>query len=214
MATKKQYLCYSIIGLLALIALFIAISATVAVLKKPKLDPTKFHGTWLQSPRSLETFSLDSTEGKAFTNKDLQGHWTLMYLGFTNCGYSCPTTMAELSKTYRLLESKHITPLPKVVMVSIDSDRDTVEKIAQYVQAFHHHFQGARGKPEVVEQMAKEMGLAFTRVPAPVRMNAYNYDIQHSGAIIVFNPKGELNAFFTTPHKAEQLAANYRLMVG
>lgn len=214
MATQKQGVRYTIAGLLAFVALISGIFVAQHMTRTPTIDPSKFHGTWLQSPRSIEAFALDSTEGKTFSNEDLKGQWTLMFFGFTSCGYLCPTTMAELGKTYRLLESKGVKPLPKVVMVSIDAERDNLDKMSSYVHAFDRHFHGARGEAPVVEKMAREMGIVYTRVAAPVTKEAMNYDIQHSGAIIVFNPKGELNAFFTTPHKAENLAADYRMIIG
>ena len=75
---------------------------------KKKIDSTAFHGTYLENPRTVNQFSLIGTDQKPFENKSLQGHWTLVFFGFTNCGYLCPTTMAELGKMYRLLEEKGV----------------------------------------------------------------------------------------------------------
>lgn len=135
------------------------------------------------------------------------------FFGFTNCGYLCPTTMAELAKMYRTLEEEGVQPLPRVVMVSIDPDRDNLEKLNQYVKAFDPHFYGARGSDEIVKQMTREMGIAYAKIAIPNDNDPHNYDVQHSGAVMVFNPNGELNAFFTTPHQANLLAKDYQLLV-
>ena len=214
MKSQAQGIRYTIIGLIAFIALITGLFVSQYMQKGPKIDPEKFHGTWLMKPRPLHAFKLTGTDTKVFDNESLKGNWTLMFFGFTNCGHVCPTTMAELAKTYRLLAERGVKPLQKVVMVSIDPDRDTLEKMDSYVHAFDKHFYGARGNMDVVKQMTKEMGVVYTRVSAPEEKDAENYDIQHSGAVMVFNPNGELNAFFTTPHKATDLASDYRLMLG
>jgi len=214
MASQTQGIRYTIIGLFAFVALITGLFVSQYMQKGPKIDPEKFHGTWLQKPRPINEFKLTGTDARVFDNESLKGNWTLMFFGFTNCGYVCPTTMAELAKTYRLLAEKGIKPLPNVVMVSIDPDRDTLEKMDSYVHAFDKHFYGARGDMDVVEKMTKEMGIVYTRISPPAEQDAEDYDIQHSGAVMVFNPHGELNAFFTTPHKAADLAKDYRMMVG
>ena len=111
-----------------------------------KMDQSQFHGTFLDKPRAMQPFELTGIDDTPFTQKNLQGQWTLMFFGFTHCGGVCPTTMAELAKTYQLLEKKRIEPLPRVVMVSLDPERDDLNTLARYVRAFNSHFYGARGK--------------------------------------------------------------------
>lgn len=137
-----------------------------------------------------------------------------MFFGFTNCGYLCPTTMAELGKMYRILESQHVKQLPQIVMVSIDPERDDQNKLFNYVTSFHPQFYGARGQEEAIKNMTHEMGIAYAKILEKEGTgDTKNYDIQHSGAVILFNPQGELNAFFTTPHHADVLAKDYLLLV-
>jgi protein SCO1/2 len=57
------------------------------------------------------------------------------------------------------------------------------------------------------------MGIAYAKIALPSSAEGENYDMQHSGAIMLFNPQGELAAFFTTPHQATLLAKDYRLLV-
>ena len=97
-------------------------------------------------------------------------------------------------------------------MVSIDPERDTLPKMAQYVKAFDPHFFGARGDGSSVHQMARGMGIVYMKVAAERGSPAENYNIQHSGAVMLFNPQGELAAFFTPPNTAEDIAADYELV--
>lgn len=200
-------------SLLALSALITGLLVSHFMHKEKKIDPSQFHGTILQKPREIEQFELTGVDNKPFNNQNLQGQWTLVFFGFTRCGYLCPTTMTELAKMYHLLEQKEVKPLPQVVMISIDPSRDSLEGLKHYVTHFDSHFYGARGDIDLVKKMTHEMGIAYSKVLIPNAKDPENYDIQHSGAVMLFNPKGELSAFFTTPHQADLLAQDYQLLV-
>jgi protein SCO1/2 len=153
------------------------------------------------------------TNGVPFSQDNLKKHWTLMFFGFTRCGFVCPTTMAELGKMYRVLETQHASPLPHVVMVSIDPERDNLEKLKRYVTAFHPAFEGARGTEEMTRAMTHALGVAYAKISTNPNAPATEDDIEHTGAIMLFNPDGNLAAFFTSPHQAKYLADDYQLLL-
>ncbi|WED43593.1 SCO family protein [Legionella cardiaca] len=207
---RKWLVVGSFLGLVAILSgVLIAQHLTMG----KKIDPSQFNGTLLEAPREINEFVLTGIDDQPFNNVSLQGQWTLVFFGFTNCGYLCPTTMAELAKMYHILEEENIKPLPRIVMISIDPDRDSLEKLNHYVKAFDPHFYGARGSEDIVKKMTHEMGIAYAKVAIPNAKDPNNYDVQHSGAVMLFNPQGELNAFFTTPHQASLLAKDYQLLV-
>ena len=173
----------------------------------------QFKGTLLDHPRAIKPFAFTKTNHTPFNNQSLMGHWTLIFFGFTNCATICPTTMAELGQMYRILEKNKVKPLPEVVMVSIDPERDTLSKLANYVKAFDPHFSGARGDNQSVHKMARGMGIVYMKIAANHGNPTENYNIQHSGAVMLLNPQGELAAFFIPPHTAEEVAHDYQLLV-
>jgi protein SCO1/2 len=213
MSTQKNRVTSTVIVLLVFMALIAGLFVSQHLHSKKKVDLSEFNGTLLQKPRGVNQFALTGIDNQPFTNESLKGQWTMVFFGFTNCGFVCPTTMAELAKMYRILEEMKVKPLPKVVMISIDPERDNPEKLNSYVKAFHSHFYGARGGEDVVRGMTKEMGIAYTKIALSASADKESYDMQHSGAVILFNPKGELSAFFTTPHQAGLLAKDYSLLV-
>lgn len=175
--------------------------------------PDDFHGTLLDNPRVVTQFALTGTDHQPYTNASLQGHWTMMFFGFTHCGYMCPTTMAELGKMYRLLEEKNATTLPQVVMISLDPKRDDLSRLGQYVQAFDRHFYGARGDQQMIQHLSHDLGIAYTKVTRSADSSqSPEDDIEHTGAIMLFNPHGDLVAFFTNPHQAAGLADDFLLL--
>lgn len=212
MSVKKKGIRLTVVALLGFAALISGLFVAQHMHKTKKINPEDFHGTLLQAPREINSFALTGTDGKPFTNESLKGQWTLVFFGFTNCGYLCPTTMGELGKMYRKLEAEGVKPLPRIVMISIDPDRDSLDKLGNYVKTFDMHFYGARGDETIVKNMTQEMGIAYAKVTLP-NAEETNYDMQHSGALILFNPEGQLTAFFTTPHQTDLLVKDYQLLV-
>ncbi len=212
MSEKNQGVRVTVIACIAAAALITGIFFFQHL--KPKgVDESKFHGAYLKQPRQVSAFRLQGIDSTAYTNDSLKGQWTMVFFGFTNCGHVCPMTMGELAKMYRSLEEKQIRPLPQVTMISIDPDRDSLEKLGHYVRAFDKHFYGARADNKIIESMGRELGIVYAKVALKGDKNQENYDIQHSGAVMLFNPQGQLQAFFTGPHKAQQLVEDYQALI-
>lgn len=205
MQNKTKRITLTITILLAMMALMAGLFVSQHI---PQL-----HGTRLDEPRTIQPFSLTGIDDKPFNNDSLRGSWTMVFFGFTSCGYMCPTTMAELGKTYRLLEEKGVKTLPKVVMISVDPDRDNLVKLGHYVKAFDPHFYGATGSEASIKSMTRELGIAYLKVARKGTADDDNYDIEHTGSVMLFNPQGRLVAFFTSPHQADLLAKDYMLLI-
>lgn len=213
MQSTKQAVRRTVTFLILLAFIFVGLYSYKVVHENPsKINKDLFNGTLLDNPREINQFSLTGIDNAAFTNASLQGKWTLMFFGFTSCGYVCPTTMAELGKTYRLLESKNLKVLPNVVMVSLDPERDSIERLDQYVRAFDKHFFGARGDSDSIKRITKDLGIAYAKVTVKSPNVKQQDDIEHTGAIMLFNPKGKLTAFFTGPHSAEKMASDFMML--
>ena len=212
MSNVKNRITMTVVCLLALVALLLGLFISQRWHLTTSLDKSQLQGTFLDKPRKVSAFALTGIDNVAFNNTSLNGHWTMMFFGFTNCASICPTTMAELGKMYRILEKKGAKNMPLVVMVSVDPERDSLSKLNHYVKAFDSHFYAARGDERSITAMTKEMGIAYTKIMPETVEDSQNYDIEHTGTIMLFNPKGELSAFFTTPHSASLLAKEYLLV--
>lgn len=213
MSEKNKGITKTVLVLIAFAALITGLFVSQHWHQSHKIDISQFNGTVLKKPRPVEAFNLQGIDGKPFNNETLKGQWTMVFFGFTNCGYLCPTTMTELAKTYQLLEQQHVTQLPKVVLISIDPQRDSLEKLKTYVALFNPQFYAARGEDKDIKKMTREFGIAYAKIAAPADKNPEDYDVQHSGTVMLFNPQGQLSAFFTTPQQADLLAKDYSLLV-
>ena len=205
---KTQRSVYkTVVVLVAVISMMFGLSLAAHMMQRSKQVP--FHGTVLKEPRAISDFALMGIDGQPYTNDSLQQHWTIMFFGFTHCQSICPTTMAELGHMYRLLEQKNAKVLPRVVMVTLDPSRDQLERLTQYVKAFDPHFFAARGKDDIIQRMTRELGVAYTSVNRQNLKQVIQNDIEHTGAVILFNPDGHVVAFFTGPHQAAFIAEDF-----
>ncbi len=178
-----------------------------------RMDTIKINGTILMPPQPLSAFTFTDQAGKLFTKDSMKGHWTMMFFGFTNCGMVCPTSMAALSQTYRLLQNElPDKQLPLVVFVTVDPDRDTATKMKAYINAFNPHFIGVRADITETVALEKQLHIAAAKIEADGK-GKNHYTIEHTADILLFNPDAELQAIFSFPPKPEQLAKDYKQLL-
>ena len=63
-------------------------------------------GTMLSQPRTLAEFSLLDARGVSTSPRELRGHPTLVFFGFTHCPDVCPTTLALLTSVQKQLAGR------------------------------------------------------------------------------------------------------------
>ena len=188
-------------GLLAAVAAALGLAAGIAFM--PPKAVTIASGTLLQPPRALPAFALTGIDGKPFTNTRLKGHWSVVFAGFTTCPDICPSTLTMLKGV--LTDLGPLAAELQVLLLSIDPERDTPERLKNYVQFFDQRFIGATGPNAELDKLARAMSFVYTKVPGAT---AETYTMDHSAALMLINPQGQLAGFFTAPHRREALAAD------
>ena len=163
------------------------------------------NGVLLPSPKALPDFNLVDTQGHAFTNSQLSGHWSLLFFGFTRCQMVCPTTLAELNQAYGILETQNLSSLPQVYFISVDPEHDSTTIIQHYLTKFNSHFIGLRGDSNELEKLSRSLGVAYAKIPGTEN----DYSMNHSNIILVINPRGEWTALLMPPHQAQTIADNF-----
>ena len=68
----------------------------------------------------LSEFELIDHRGNSFTRVNLEGHWNILFFGYTHCPDICPITLQTLSDSIPLFEKDPSLEMPKIVFVSID----------------------------------------------------------------------------------------------
>ena len=146
-----------------------------------------------QPSTSLPEFSFHKAGKITFTNQNLQGKWTLLFIGYTYCPDICPTTLADLDRVYPSLTNDQNTTT-QVVFISVDPNRDKAEQLADYVNYFNKNFIGVTGTHEQLWPFVTELGLIYSLVEEG-ETDAF-YLVDHSASIVLVNPAGEFHATF------------------
>ncbi len=157
------------------------------------------------TPRTFVFNPLTTYGEKTFARADTEGVWTLMYFGFTYCPDICPATLANMAQVMKELRAKNpqFAEKVKVVLVSVDPQRDNPEKLAQYVEFFDTSFVGVTSDEANLKAMAQQLNVAFELVGDTT---AEDYLVEHSGQVVLVNPKGDYQGFMRPPFVPQELA--------
>jgi len=144
-----------------------------------------------------EGFTLDSPEG-ALSLKDLRGNVVLLFFGFTSCADVCPISLATISQAFSSLTYDELKR-SKSLFISLDPERDTMERLKKYTGYFHPNIIGVTGTIKELGRVADIYGVKFEKKES--LDSALGYVIYHSSKIFVIDPKGQLRKTF--PHNID-----------
>lgn len=196
-------LCLVFIGLV--IAMFV-----YSTVRTPQLSDEELRerGVFiLPTPRDIAPFRLTDHTGEAFSNDAFLGQWTFIFFGFTHCPDICPTSMAVMGQVDREIAESPVAGTPFAgVLVSVDPERDTLDKLGPYATAFSPRFLGVTGAREALVELTQQVNVAFAKIPD----GEGGYTIDHTGHLVVMNPNGHFHGFIKLPHKAETIRLAYQ----
>jgi protein SCO1 len=153
--------------------------------------------------REIKSFELISADNTKFTQKNFLNHWTLLFFGFTHCTSICPTTLDIMGRSFKKLHS--IYPNLQVVLISLDPQRDTPYELAKYTRSFNQEFIGVTGKIQEIRKLQSQLGIFSGRDES---ISATNYQIQHTGSIMLIDPTGKWAGVFKFGMNPDQFAKN------
>lgn len=139
------------------------------------------------NPRPKPEFVLTDTEGQPFAFRErTEGTMTLLFFGYTNCPDICPVHMANIAAALHKLPdavAREVT----VVFVTTDPERDTPERIRNWLDHFDRRFIGLTGTQAEVDSAQVAM-----RLPPAYReeVEGGSYLVGHSAHVIAFTRDG------------------------
>ena len=146
---------------------------------------------------NIEQFSLYNQNNETITNEALKGHWSLVFFGFTYCPDVCPTTLGELNKAAKRITKDDL----EVVLISVDPARDNAKQLKTYIEYFNPKFQAWSGEVSVLEGLARQLHIFFQKSG-----EGEDYLMDHSSQVVLVNPKGEYQGYFTAPLNPDEMA--------
>lgn len=150
---------------------------------------SQLRGAVVNPPRQLIDFEMPSTQGEDFRLSDYSGKVILLYFGYRTCPDVCPTTFAELGLVYSELGEPEDL---EVVFVSVDPERDTMDVLKLYTEAFNEKFIGLRDEGDTLQTVMSEFGVIATK--EFVGDSPLSYLIDHTATVFLIGPDGRLQS--------------------
>lgn len=153
-------------------------------------------------------FVLKGSDGAALNLARFKGRLVLLVFGFTNCPEVCPTTLATLAQARKALGTDAADV--QVVYVTVDPERDSVDRIRQYLAAFDPSFIGGTEAPDKLAAMRKRYGVVAEKI-ASKQPNAYG--MNHSTSVWLIDRTGRLRAMMPYGHEAKDFVHDLKLLL-
>jgi protein SCO1/2 len=164
---------------------------------------------------------MNDHHGKAVTLADFKGRALVVFFGYTACPDECPTTLARLAEVMKTLGPD--AGRVQVLLVTLDPERDSAEKLGAYVTAFDSSFVGLRGDEAATKEIAREFKVVYakTRVGDSKAQHDHSghhhdegdYAIDHSAGIYVYDPQGRIRLYVKDDATVDAIASDLRLLL-
>ena len=122
-------------------------------------------------------FTLTNQDGKKIDSRNYK--YKLVLFGFSHCSDICPTELANISSALYKLNSQDIT----VFFISIDPQRDTVERLREFHKDFDPDIQMLTGTNEQIAKVAKKFGVFYSKNSTDNK----KYIMEHSDIIYLLD---------------------------
>jgi protein SCO1/2 len=172
-------------------------------------NPPGFRGTSYTEPYPIAPqIELKRADGSIFRLSEQKGKITLLFFGYTSCPDVCPTTLAELKQVLDGMGSK--ADSVQVVFVSVDPDRDTPQKIEEYVGHFNSSFIGLSGTTEELQPIWDEYGVYREITQSK---SALGYVVNHTARVTLIDADGNLRLSYGFQTPVEDIVHDIKLLL-
>ncbi len=200
---RKSFVAAAGVAILAIV-----IVAGLLVVRN-RAEPYAFNGGELTPAQAAPALPLEGPGGEPYDVAANAGGVTLLFFGYTTCPDICPTTVNDF-----VTVKDELGPLADrtdFVLVSVDPERDTHERLAEYLGFFDDSFIGLRGNEEQTETAKMGYGVITQRVEYPE--SSTKYLIDHTSLIYLIDPAGNLRATYPYGTDPVSIAADVRYLL-
>jgi protein SCO1/2 len=191
--------------LVAIVALVLGLTVNKVLTSKGQGDPTVLLDAGivlLPQSRSLPELELTNQDGQTVVADQLKDQWSVLFFGYTFCPDICPATLAQLRQLQGQLPAETLSKL-RIVLVTVDPNRDTPEQLKKYLDYFDAGFIGLTAEEATIQKLANAVSIPFI----PADTSKENYTVDHSGNLVLIGPDGTQRGFIRAPINNAKLAA-------
>ena len=149
----------------------------------------------LSLSKNVNKFKLITHSNEKFDDKFFSNYPSLIFFGFLNCPDVCPFTLTKISEIIDKLKDK--SDFMRFYFVTVDPERDKIEDLKEYLNAFHPKIIGVTGSNIGIENFLKYMYVYKKEIP----LDDNNYTIDHSSQIFLFKKNGSFFGTLSTNEK-------------
>lgn len=174
----------------------------------PVSEPVISTATVYPSPVSLPAVTLINQSGAEVNEGFFTGQWDVVFFGFATCPDICPITLRVLRDAQLELQANGADIVPRIVLVSVDPERDTPEVLSEYMQSFGENSAAVTGEPGQLQTLASELGIFYQKR----YVDEDFYTMDHSSVVLVVDPGGDVRALFSSPHRAANFVTDLPIL--
>jgi len=191
------------------LAIFAGLALGLYTDRTQRTTKLEISGFAFPEPEPLEEIELIGQNNEMVTVDNFKNNWTFVYVGYTYCPDACPISLTTMNQTHALI-GESTDSAPQMMLVSVDPERDTPERLAEYVSYFNPDFKGVTGTAENLQNFADQTRAIYS---LPDDRSSGEYLVDHSSSIVLINPEAAVHAIFTPPQSAEKLAEDFTAIV-
>jgi protein SCO1 len=152
--------------------------------------------------------NLDMAGGQTFRLADHPDDVKLLFFGYTTCPDVCPTTLARVSSVARAVgsDADHLY----TVFVSIDPERDTPEKLTEFLSFFHVRGAGVTGPKERLDPVVQAYKAFYSRIESD---SAAGYLMDHSTYVFLIDRQNRVRKLIRHDDSVEQIASWVKTLI-
>ena len=167
--------------------------------------PPPFNASEVSGIAYGKDIGIADTSGQIRRIEGFKDQVTLVFFGFTRCPDVCPSTLMRLRQVRDALGDD--AGKLQVLLVSVDPERDTPDRLEAYVKNFDPSFIGLRPEPAELEKVIKAFHAIAVKVPTA---DGKDYTVDHSATIYVYDRRNQLRLIAQPDIAIEAFAADLR----
>jgi protein SCO1 len=170
--------------------------------------PVEFRNTDLTGATFARQFTLSDHNAQIRTLGDFKGKVVVIFFGYVSCPDICPSTLSRLATVMKALgpESERV----QVLFVTVDPERDTADRLRDFVPWFHPSFLGLRGDAQETKVVSEEFRIFSARREVGSQLG---YVLDHSSGAYVYDPAGRIRLYVKDTASVEEIVADIRLLL-
>ena len=198
---SKRNVIFILLILFSITGLFTYFQSLPSLLEK---KPSLITGKILVRPMEIDNFELIDQNNEVFNKKSLEGGWTVLFFGYTNCPDVCPTTIYKLAEIKNGIKEDLPSANFNTVLVTLDPDRDSSERLDEYIGYFDETMLGVTGTYENIQSFTSSLSVFYQRIN-----KEEGYDFNHTASIFVFDKDGSLFATMSPANTVGELESDF-----